>query len=391
MKNYYRILGVDEDADLLQIKFAFRTLAKVYHPDVNDGDKEKGKRFLELSEAFNTLSNPSARVLHDEEILRYRYGLSRPWHPGVGSVMPRRSYPATRVTPRQNRIATLYAFGIILAISVFVLGFLHLRQRYYQLQVARDRQQRLVLFEAARQQYIDGFHRSSLILLEKLGEFREGEKIMENFVDTVIPDLHRRAHESYAAGEYLGAIEYMTLLALVRYRHSPYDKELLAMAYKKSSQPRKAVAVLASILTDGHRDPGVYLELAEIYRDDLDDVESALRCFESAAREAKMRFESQFGKAYMLFLNPQMVDPIHFRLYTGFAEICVRAGQYNRARKIAEWNVEIWPDRAENFVILARCSFHEQDIDRALEYLQKARSVDKSITFETSDIPGPLQ
>ena len=70
-KNYYQILGVREDADYEEIKIAYRKLAVKYHPDINQGDREKEEKFKEITEAYNILSNPKLRAKYD---LFLKYG-----------------------------------------------------------------------------------------------------------------------------------------------------------------------------------------------------------------------------------------------------------------------------------------------------------------------------
>lgn len=64
-KNYYDILGVKRDATQDEIKKAFRKLAVKYHPDAG-GDAEK---FKDISEAYNTLSNPEKRKEYDQLLM----------------------------------------------------------------------------------------------------------------------------------------------------------------------------------------------------------------------------------------------------------------------------------------------------------------------------------
>src|SRR5437763_1026555 len=65
-KDYYKILGVDRNADADAIKKAFRKLARQYHPDVNKGDKKAEERFKEINEANDVLSDPEKRKLYDQ-------------------------------------------------------------------------------------------------------------------------------------------------------------------------------------------------------------------------------------------------------------------------------------------------------------------------------------
>jgi len=64
-KNFYDILGVSENASPEEIKKAFRTLAKKYHPDRNPGDKTAEAKFKEVSEAYNTLSDSKKKAEYD--------------------------------------------------------------------------------------------------------------------------------------------------------------------------------------------------------------------------------------------------------------------------------------------------------------------------------------
>jgi DnaJ homolog subfamily C member 7 len=57
-KDHYKILGVPKDADDNQIKKAYRKLAIQYHPDKNPGNAEAEAKFKDISEAYETLSDP---------------------------------------------------------------------------------------------------------------------------------------------------------------------------------------------------------------------------------------------------------------------------------------------------------------------------------------------
>lgn len=57
-KDYYKILGVDKNADDNQIKKAYRKLAIIHHPDKNPGDDAAAERFKDIGEAYETLSDP---------------------------------------------------------------------------------------------------------------------------------------------------------------------------------------------------------------------------------------------------------------------------------------------------------------------------------------------
>jgi curved DNA-binding protein len=64
--DYYKILGLDKGASAEDVKKAYRKLARKYHPDVNPNNKEAHKRFQEINEANEVLSDPEKRKKYDQ-------------------------------------------------------------------------------------------------------------------------------------------------------------------------------------------------------------------------------------------------------------------------------------------------------------------------------------
>ncbi|KAM3070270.1 hypothetical protein ACMFMG_010106 [Clarireedia jacksonii] len=67
-KDYYKILGVDKDADETQIKKAYRKAAIIHHPDKNREDEHAAERFKDIGEAYETLSDPQKRARYDSGV-----------------------------------------------------------------------------------------------------------------------------------------------------------------------------------------------------------------------------------------------------------------------------------------------------------------------------------
>lgn len=65
-KDYYEILGVGRGASADEIKKAYRKLTHKYHPDANPGDAEAEKKFKEINEANEVLSDPQKRAQYDQ-------------------------------------------------------------------------------------------------------------------------------------------------------------------------------------------------------------------------------------------------------------------------------------------------------------------------------------
>ena len=64
--DYYQILGISKNASADDIKKAYRKLARKYHPDLNPNDKDANKRFQEVNEANEVLSDPEKRKKYDQ-------------------------------------------------------------------------------------------------------------------------------------------------------------------------------------------------------------------------------------------------------------------------------------------------------------------------------------
>jgi DnaJ family protein B protein 4 len=65
-QDYYKLLGVDRNASEEDIKKAYKKMALKWHPDRNNGSEEASKKFKEISEAFEVLSDKQKRTIYDQ-------------------------------------------------------------------------------------------------------------------------------------------------------------------------------------------------------------------------------------------------------------------------------------------------------------------------------------
>jgi molecular chaperone DnaJ len=67
-EDYYELLGISKGASADEIKKGFRKMAKQYHPDKNQGDKEAEEKFKAINEAYEVLKDEKKKAIYD------RYG-----------------------------------------------------------------------------------------------------------------------------------------------------------------------------------------------------------------------------------------------------------------------------------------------------------------------------
>lgn len=67
-KSYYSVLGLKPEATDKEIKQAYYSLSKKYHPDLNIGDKNAESKILEINAAFEVLGNKAEREKYDDKM-----------------------------------------------------------------------------------------------------------------------------------------------------------------------------------------------------------------------------------------------------------------------------------------------------------------------------------
>jgi len=70
--SFYELLGIPESGSLVEIKQAYKQLARKYHPDVSPPGRvdEYTKRFILVQEAYEILSDPRRRALYDRDMAK---------------------------------------------------------------------------------------------------------------------------------------------------------------------------------------------------------------------------------------------------------------------------------------------------------------------------------
>ncbi|WP_420316339.1 J domain-containing protein [Ekhidna sp.] len=377
MTNYYHVLGLSEDATPTEIKAAFKRLAVKYHPDKHPGKPEMEEKFKEINVAHQILSDEYEKARFDLK-LKYRQfsgshtrtSTYRPPNPNQWKNQARRRYAYKPVDTKQNAIATAYAFGITFLIALLVMTGVWMKQSYDDRKLEKLLADRRSTYLEAKDHFESGDFRSAFEIMTSLKFFRKGERDMKIFKSTMLDQIVEKGNKSFRKGDYQAAIDLYTLVQEFA-PHLPFYelKQKLAESYKRNNQPNKAIEVLKDFLIGEYEIIGSLVKIAEIQRDEFNNLEEALDHLIIAHRLAIKRYKAIYGDGYALVINEKYVPKSHFYLYTNLADLYLRLSDTEMAIKAADWNKYVWPDSAISYVTSAQAYAAIGDLNQAcIEY-----------------------
>ena len=117
LKDYYKILEIKQSATLDEIKKAYRTLSKRYHPDMNKNGVEQ---FKSINEANSVLSDPAKRKVYDAQYsVHFKPKNSHQSTPSKSTQTTSNSSTSTKVTTqgKSSSSSTITVNGVKINIS----------------------------------------------------------------------------------------------------------------------------------------------------------------------------------------------------------------------------------------------------------------------------------
>ena len=117
MKDYYKILEIKQSATLDEIKKAYRTLSKRYHPDMNKNGVEQ---FKSINEANSVLSDPAKRKVYDAQYsVHFKPKNSHQSTPSKSTQATSNSSTSTKVTTqgKSSNSSTITVNGVKINVS----------------------------------------------------------------------------------------------------------------------------------------------------------------------------------------------------------------------------------------------------------------------------------
>lgn len=100
--DYYQIFGISQTASQIEIKKAYRLLAKQYHPDKHQGNPQYDSKFKQINSIYETLSDPIRRS-HYDQLLSYKNMANEPKKNQAGSNNNNYSNSSSNTTNTYNQ------------------------------------------------------------------------------------------------------------------------------------------------------------------------------------------------------------------------------------------------------------------------------------------------
>ena len=235
--------------------------------------------------------------------------------------------------------------------------------------------ERRSVFENSQQLYAAGSIDQALNLLNSLGIFYEAEKDMADYKENLFDSIFTNGYASYQSNDYQDAIFYMELIEKYAENKPIAIKQQLAYAYKFTDQPQKSIRKLHELLLMDVRTLDVYMQLAEIYRDQMNDLNEARRFLEIADEMTVSSYRAIYGDGFPLVLTGEYVPKEHYYLYTNLADIYLKTGDAEKAVKATRWNIRMWPDSISNYLIAAKGHMAQGNQINACNFYRKAKAL----------------
>lgn len=183
-RNHYEVLGVEREATRKEIRNAFVALSKKHHPDSNPDPHSRAignsQAFVEVSEAYHTLSNPKQRAQYDSELMvaeTYRTQYEQRFYRGSNGPFkqPFRSQGTDEYThystggghwyqyydkeelyrksankPKHARVVYMLLALTVIVPALFMLRVNHNYHKYYKPAALQESQRNMVAYRAVR-------------------------------------------------------------------------------------------------------------------------------------------------------------------------------------------------------------------------------------------------
>ncbi|MGJ3235757.1 DnaJ domain-containing protein [Marivirga sp.] len=386
MENYYKLLGVSEMATLLEIKSAYKRLAKAYHPDINPSIQAEEK-FKLISTAYTVLSNHELRQAYDLKLAQARLNAKR------ASIRAQEKKQSAYKNPYQNytyrppvyrpskdkkteRKATFYALGIVASVAILLyIGvsiFDFIQDRKLQNKISQFDEQ----VQHADSLYYSGKVQAALNFIDKIKSSNEDFQAIKRYEIDYLTFRRDQANIDYKNKAFQDALWGYLFFMEYSQSQNPDMQYKLAVCYRNLREPNKAIFILNELMNNNYKRMRMIALIGEIYKEELNDQEVAMQYYQMGLSSILAEFKSVYGNAYRLLVSAERTPESYKSIYFNAAEILYHQEDYNQASKLLEWVTFFKPQKQIAYKYLIHSYYQLGNKKEACDVFKKAEKMD---------------
>lgn len=373
MANLYSLLELPIFASKAEIKKSFKKLAFKNHPDTNPGNKTAEEKFKLINRAYQILSDDYKRSRYDEML---RYQLRNPYdferkaqHRDPAYRRNFNNHPQKKNKKKRSyNILTflIFGLGIILFQVITEVNKKVMTEKQKSYEVKQDS-----MIIGAKRALEKGQLRRSITFLNNL-EYGSSSEEVKNMRTMIFEYADIKAIELVDMQQYDSALYYLLFILDFRKHVGPDTYTLLSKCYRNTGQSNLAVAMFKGILTVNRDHLLAHKQLAEIYSQDLDDLDQSIFHYEEATRIIVENYIEFYGGAYMAIINPKNHPHSDFEVFLEKSKLYYTTNKIDSALVASKWAAFLAPDMSETYLVQGLCMIRKNDLGRACMLFRKA-------------------
>jgi curved DNA-binding protein CbpA len=384
MESLYDILEISSEANEKEIKAAYKRLALKYHPDKNFGDSYAEEKFKSINNAYQILSDSTRKAHYDYsrnnpyfyQNSTYTYSHNTNTYSENNHTKNSKSWTYTNEDrKRDEALAIKWMIGffiVVIIISATLYGWQYLQDKWENEKALLRKRE---IIEKVKQKYAENAYRESLKELKVIKAEIPNDDDIDNLYDEVIEQLKKSADESFNQRNYAKSLDYYTTLKEYEKYPNILNTFQIAYCHRHLNNFEICIEHLQLILSESPNDLRSHVDLANIYVENLNNLEKANYHYDKAIHIIISHYKELYGDAYAVMLNIDAIPDIHYEAFIGKATLRIRKKEFNNSLRESSWAIYIRPENPKAYILKAEALFELNRISEAISQLKTAKKL----------------